>query len=90
MYLILSQTTNFRLFLSEKVCRRQFQKSGKFFTWVENTVGKGEIAQLLYSVFKIPVLQIHKKQGLFGKGLTLYQRTKNLDRSKLKELTDDN
>ena len=42
------QTTNFRLFQTERVCRQQFQidKNGrKLSKWVENTVGKGEIAR---------------------------------------------
>ena len=39
----------------------------KFFKREENTVGKAEIA--CYSVFKRLVLQTHKNQGLFGKGL---------------------
>ena len=41
------QTTNFRLFQTERVCRRQFQiwrKRKKVIQTVENTVGKGEIA----------------------------------------------
>ena len=41
--------TNFKLFQTERVCRRQFQistKNGrKLSKWVENTVGKGEIAR---------------------------------------------
>ena len=40
--------TNFRLFQTERVCRRQFQineNGGKFSKWVENTAGKGEIAR---------------------------------------------
>ena len=44
----LSQTTNFRLFQGERVCRRQFKfnESGtKFSTQVEITVEKGEIAR---------------------------------------------
>ena len=41
---------------------------------LENTVGKGEIARyeqflLSHSVFKRPLLQTRKNQGLFGKGL---------------------
>ena len=42
-----SQTTNFRLFQIERVCRRQFQirNGGKFSKRVENTVGKGVIAR---------------------------------------------
>ena len=40
--------TNFRLFQTEKVCRRQFkigENGRKLFKPVENTVGKGEIAR---------------------------------------------
>ena len=47
-HLTLSQTPNFRLFQTERVCRRQFQfdeDGTKFFKWVENAVGKGEIAR---------------------------------------------
>ena len=46
--LTLSQTTNCRVFQTERVCRRQFQvdKNGsKLSEWVENTAGKGEIAR---------------------------------------------
>ena len=41
------QTTNFRLFQTERVCRRQFQIQRKWqkVKRVENTVGKGEIAR---------------------------------------------
>ena len=45
--LTLSQMTNFRLFQTERVCRHNFklnENGRKFFQWVENTVGKGEIA----------------------------------------------
>ena len=67
--LTLFQTTHFRLFRNEN--------SGKFSKRVQNTVGKGEIARdaqfLLFPLcFKRFVLQTHKNQGLFGKGLTLY------------------
>ena len=47
----------------------------EFSKWIENTVGKGEIArykQFLpfpHSVFKRLILQTRKNQGLFGKGL---------------------
>ena len=49
----------------------------KFTKRVENTVGKGEIAQyeqllLFPQCFQKLVQQTHKTQGLFGKGLTLY------------------
>ena len=40
--LTLSQTTNFRLFQTERVCRRQFQIG---LERIENAVGKGEIAR---------------------------------------------
>ena len=46
--LTFSQTTNFRLFQIQRVCRRQFQcdeNGRKFSKWVENTGGKGEIAR---------------------------------------------
>ena len=42
------QTTNFRLFQTERICRRQYQfdeNGRKLSKWVENTVGKGEIAR---------------------------------------------
>ena len=52
------QTTNFRFFQTERVCRRQFQleeNGRKLSKQVENTVGKGEIAHyeqfLLFPVF---------------------------------------
>ena len=53
----------------------EFYKSGrKISKWVENAVGKGEIAltgnfSFSHSVFKRLVLQTHKNQGLFVKGL---------------------
>ena len=54
----------------------KFDENGRRFSkWVENTVGKGEIARveqfLLFpqSFFKGLVLQTRKNQGLFGKGL---------------------
>ena len=36
---------------------------------VKNNMGKGEIARYSRSVFKRLVLQTHKNQGLFRKGL---------------------
>ena len=42
------QMTNFRLFQTETVCRREFiiyEDSRKFYKRMENTVGKGEIAR---------------------------------------------
>ena len=64
----LSQTTNLdpsklKEFADENF---KFDKNGrKYSKWVENTVGKREIA------FKRRLLQTCKNQGLFGKGLTL-------------------
>ena len=38
--------TNFRHFQTERVCNFKFGENGKkFFKWVKNTVGKGEIAR---------------------------------------------
>ena len=54
----------------------KFDENGrKFFRWTGNTVGKGEIAHynnffFSLGVFKRLVLQTHKIQGLFGKGLS--------------------
>ena len=59
----------------------KFDENGrKFSKQVENTVGKEEIARkeqflLSHSVFKSLELQTRKNQGLFGKGLSRYQRT---------------
>ena len=77
-FLTLSQTTNFKLSQNERVCRCD-ENVEKFSIWVENAVGKGEIAcyeQFLFfphSVFKKLVRQTPKNKGLFGKGLTLSQ-----------------
>ena len=52
--LTLSQTTNCRLFQTERVCRRQFdfgENGGEFSESIENTVGKGEIAR--YEQFRL-------------------------------------
>ena len=56
LFLTLTQATNFRQSHTKRVCRRQFQidENGRKFTpmWIENTIGKGEIAryeQLLLS-----------------------------------------
>ena len=57
----------------------------EFSKWVDNTVGKGEIAR--YEQFllfpqcfkKRVVLQTSKNQGLFGKGLTLYYTSLTLN-----------
>ena len=83
-----SQTTNFRLFQTEKLAddNLKFDKNGrKFFNRIENTVGKEDITRKMsnfsfsHSIFKRLILQTRKNQGLFGKGinvnnLSLYQR----------------
>ena len=76
-YLTLSQTTNFRLFRTERVSRPhnfEFDKSGRNFSkCVENTVGKGEIARNEQSLLFPQCFQKDfncrhvKNQGLFGK-----------------------
>ena len=47
-FLTLSQTTNFRLFQTERGLQTSFsnliEMAAKFSKWIENTVGKGEIA----------------------------------------------
>ena len=54
----------------------KFNENGiKFYRWVENTVGKGEIASPFPSVFIRILLQTRKNQGLFGKGLTNQHQT---------------
>ena len=77
-FLNLSQRTNFRLFQTETVCKRQFQirrKMAESFTNEGKTLWKNEKLFVtsnfffFYSVFKRPVLQTSKNKGLFGKGL---------------------
>ena len=76
-YLTLSQMTNFRLFQSERLCRRQSDENGrKFYKRVGNTVGKGEIARYGQFLLFLRCLQKSctadtKHQGLLGKGSTL-------------------
>ena len=70
--LTLSQTTNFRLFQTEGVCRRQFQtwwKGQKVLRTSRKHCGKMSNFSFSHSVFKGPVLKTRKNQGLFGKGL---------------------
>ena len=68
-----SQTTHFRLFQTERDCRRQNLR--KFSKRVENTVGKEEIARyeqflLFPQCFQKKMYCRHVKTGgLFGKGL---------------------
>ena len=75
--LTLSQTTNFRLFQTGRVCRRQFQVWRKWQKVLQKARKHWEKEKLLitsnfsfpHSVFKRLVLQTRKNQGLFGKGL---------------------
>ena len=78
LFLTLSQTTNFRLFKTERGCRRQIQiwlKWRKVLHIGRKQCGKKE--KLLapsnfsfsHSVFKRLLLQTRKNQGLFGKML---------------------
>ena len=63
--------TNLRLFRLKEFADDNFivdENERKFSTWLENTVGKGEIARYERRL----VLQTCKNQGLFRKGLTLY------------------
>ena len=78
--LTLYQTTNFGLLQTKRVCRRQFQITWKWQKGLQKCRKHWEKEKLLltsnfsfsHSVFKRLVLQTCKKQGLFGKGLTLY------------------
>ena len=79
-FLTLSQTTNFRLFQIERVCKDNFKFD--IFIFAENSPDRyktlWEKEKLLvssnfsfsHSVFKRLVVQTRKNQGLFGKGFT--------------------
>ena len=78
MTLTLSQTTNFRLYQTERVCRKQFQVPSK---WQKvPQIGRKTVREkekllvtsnfsFSHSVLKRLFLQTRKNQGLFGKGL---------------------
>ena len=76
--LTLSQTTNFRLFQTERACRRQFKIWWKWQRVIHMDGKHWEKEKLLitsnfffsHSVFRRLVLWTCKNQGLFGKGLT--------------------
>ena len=79
--LTISQTTNFRHFQFERVCRRQFQaywkwqnvlQTGKKHCGKRRNCSLRASSPFFRSVFKRLVLQTHKNQGLFGKGLNAY------------------
>ena len=72
-----SLTTKFWLFLTETVCNFKFEENGrKFSKWVENTVGKGEIARYEHffpfpTVFSKDFYSRHEKKkytACLGKG----------------------
>ena len=70
------QTTNFRFFQTERVCRRQFDENGsKLSKRVENIVGKGEIAR--YEQFLLFPLCFQKAcfPGA-SKGVIVWERVK--------------
>ena len=76
--LTLSQTTNFRLFQTERVCIWQFQiwwtwqkvhSNGWKKLWEKEKLVVTSNFSFSHSVFKRHVLQTRKNQGLFGKGL---------------------
>ena len=65
----LPQTTNFRLFQTERVCRHncKLNRNGiKFSGRVENTGGKRRNFSFCHSVFKRLGPQIRKPKGFFG------------------------
>ena len=76
--LTLSQMTGFTLFQTQRVCRRQFRTSRKWQKILERGRKHGgkrrncslRVISPFPSVFKRFVLQIRKKHGLFGKGLS--------------------
>ena len=78
-FLTLSKTTNFRLFQTERVCKRQFkfdENGRKLSKRVENTGGRKILLDMSnfsfsHSVLKRLVQQTSKNKGLFKKGLTL-------------------
>ena len=84
--LTLSQTTNFRLFWFERLCRQRFQiwrirqkvlQRGRKALWEKEKLLVTSNFFFSHSVFKRLILQTRKNQGLFGKEfkvscLTLY------------------
>ena len=76
--LTLSQTTNFGLFQTERVCRQQFQfwwkrkessLNGQKTLWEKEKLLVTSNFSFPHSMFKRLLLQTRKNQGLFGKGL---------------------
>ena len=101
LILTLFQTTNFRLFHTERVCRRQFlslmgmvESSPKGYKslWEKEKLLNTSNFSFSCCVVKRLILQKHKNQGL----VLVWERVKLLpddkisDRSKLKQSADDN
>ena len=79
--LTLSQTTKFKLFQTERACRRQFKiclkwqkilQMGRKTLWEKEKLLITRNFSFSHSVFKRLLLQTRKNQGLFGKGLKLF------------------
>ena len=83
--LTLSHTTNFRLFQTERVCRRQFkvyENGRKFWKQVEKTVGKGEIVRneqffLFTQCFHKTCTEDTSKPGLVWERVKFYSKHKS-------------
>ena len=84
------QTTNFRLFQTERVCRRQFQISRKWKKVIQIGRKQWEKEKWLvtsnfsfsHSVFKRLVSQGRQKVSLCGNGLTLYHTIQTFNKPK--------
>ena len=82
--LTLSQTTNFTLFQTERVCRRQsfFDENGrKLSKRVENTVGKGEIARYEQFLLFPQCIQKTSSADIKNPGL-VWERIENITNRK--------
>ena len=86
-----SQTTNFRPFQIERICRQRFQfdENNRVLQTDRKHFGKRRnrllraISPFLHSVFKRLVQQTHENQGLFWKGLTHYHTMPHFDTLKI-------
>ena len=82
----LSHRTNFRLFQTERVCRRhrlmnlmkieKNSSNGLKTLWEKKKLLGTNNFSFSHSVFKRPVLQTRKNQGLFWKGLTFTKKSR--------------
>ena len=86
VWLTLYQTTNFRLFQTERVCRRQFQIKRKWQKVIQTGKKQSEKEKLLvtsnfsfsHSVFKRLVSQGRQKVSLCGNGLRVNPLPQNV------------